>query len=984
MGTSMQAATRTAGNATDFEAAWQAAEDGDVIQLTNDVAITKTLWLGTANMNDAAKSITLDLNGFILTNAENNLAYMFVITHGELNVIGNGQIKQTGSKAQEVFRLTGSSYKNVNPKTAASGYYSHLTIGEGVFVDAKLNGIAIDEIANVTFGSTGKDANKYYYLHADYALATAGETPVSTMPSNLSTRMFKSSSAATSANRGLANGVRVDVYGKIEVSATGKYAIKANGNLAGPSNPAADNISSFWADPEETIAYAKEDGDEAYAPFIHIYSSADLRAPASNGSSKMPVSVYCSGYARWMIEGTCVGATGVYVKSGDVDIHNANIQSTATTYQAASSTNSGVTGAGSALVIESSKVYAGDIDVDISGDSKLSATSGYAIDESITYDASYNAGESKVNTITISGGTFEGGAAGVMTVCEQTAAEAASTVDETTITIIGGQANQGAATIGNQTLADYLSQQAESTHLTYVDNGQGGTTVVISQGDGPTPVATWAAIEALSDALNPVDVEWQAIENANMSHATIYLGELQINSGSANNLQQLTIPSDGVLQVEHLLMNAYARIIVEAGGKLIVTGAQGIVAPVADNILLKTSETAQAILLFKPEVSSNRHPNATVELYSKAYCKGNEQYVWQRFGVPTYNDDLKRTDIGYDHSAAPTAWRKIDHQEWVVFPATEGLKPFVCYGLTTTATSAIGVYEFKCPLMGNDNATLALTDEWNYYANSYMAPININAMFAIMQGAVEGTMYLYNPENNWWYEINKATYFFHNELPREVNPMQAFVFHRRAAGADPVLNYANHIWNPIMNPAGAPARNINSINKAMVEIAAADGTKDCVRMIEDAQFSADFDNSYDASKYMNENSFNLFAGEQLGIIATDNLEGTALTLTTKDQTSFTMTISQVNGMDYAIRDNLTGTEIAMVEGATYMFSVPANSTVEGRFEIVPMAKMPTAIENIEEAAAVKGIYSVSGQFLGNDYHSLPNGVYVVDGKKIVK
>jgi hypothetical protein len=135
---------------------------------------------------------------------------------------------------------------------------------------------------------------------------------------------------------------------------------------------------------------------------------------------------------------------------------------------------------------------------------------------------------------------------------------------------------------------------------------------------------------------------------------------------------------------------------------------------------------------------------------------------------------------------------------------------------------------------------------------------------------------------------------------------------------------------------------------------------------------------------MNENSFNLFAGEQLGIIATDNLEGTALTLNTKDQTSFTMTISHVNGMDYAIRDNLTGTEIAMVEGATYMFSVPANTTVEGRFEIVPMAKMPTAIENIEETAAVKGIYTVSGQFVGNDYHSLPNGVYVVDGQKIVK
>ena len=44
----------------------------------------------------------------------------------------------------------------------------------------------------------------------------------------------------------------------------------------------------------------------------------------------------------------------------------------------------------------------------------------------------------------------------------------------------------------------------------------------------------------------------------------------------------------------------------------------------------------------------------------------------------------------------------------------------------------------------------------------------------------------------------------------------------------------------------------------------------------------------------------------------------------------------------------------------------------------------TPMENVEATAAAKGIYTVSGQFVGNDYHSLPNGIYVVDGKKIVK
>ena len=87
VGANAWATTRTASNATEFENAWKAAQNNDVIQLTNDVTITKTLWLGTANMNDASKSITLDLNGWILTNDQSDLAYMFVITHGELNVI---------------------------------------------------------------------------------------------------------------------------------------------------------------------------------------------------------------------------------------------------------------------------------------------------------------------------------------------------------------------------------------------------------------------------------------------------------------------------------------------------------------------------------------------------------------------------------------------------------------------------------------------------------------------------------------------------------------------------------------------------------------------------------------------------------------------------------------------------------------------------------------------------------------------------------
>ena len=460
----------------------------------------------------------------------------------------------------------------------------------------------------------------------------------------------------------------------------------------------------------------------------------------------------------------------------------------------------------------------------------------------------------------------------------------------------------------------------------------------------------------------------------------------------------LTVQDGTTLNVENGVNIADgAKLVVEAGA-VVTVGEGGVVAANGDAIEVKTQEGKTGTFMIAPGVKENTHPMAKVQLVSKAkYIPAENKYVWQRFGIPAYMAGITKANVEYDHVANPTAWMKIEHENWSDFEDTDEFKPFTCYGLTTTATTEGAIYTFTCPLMGNGNAELDLADNWNYYANSYTAPINIRQLlkdFNDTYPSVSATVYLYRAYDNWWYEINKGAYVFGEDengqpLPEQIDPMQAFIFQRKNDGDNPVINYVSQIWNPIMEstPSSAPARNRKSYNKAMIEIATADGTKDAIRLIEDGQFSSAFDNSYDAAKYMNENSFNLFAevnDEKMGTIASDNLDGTMISMTTKGQTSFTMTISHVNGMNYAVRDMLTGTEIEMVEGATYMFSVPADANVEGRFQIVGKANAPTAIDNIEETAAVKGIYTITGQFVGNDYHSLPNGIYVVDGKKIVK
>ena len=152
-------------------------------------------------------------------------------------------------------------------------------------------------------------------------------------------------------------------------------------------------------------------------------------------------------------------------------------------------------------------------------------------------------------------------------------------------------------------------------------------------------------------------------------------------------------------------------------------------------------------------------------------------------------------------------------------------------------------------------------------------------------------------------------------------------------------------------------------------------------------YSDDFENGYDAMKYMNENAVNMFVtvnGEDLSAVATDAIEGKMLTIQTGKAVNYTLTIDAALGAEYAIRDNVTNQVIAIEEGATYEFAAQPNSTIAGRFEIVGRAQMPTAIENTEVKANVKGIYTIMGQYLGEDFDILPAGVYVVNGVKIVK
>ena len=1004
IGTNAWAATHSVSTDAQFETAWQNAASGDVIKLTSSIQLTHMMWLGTQNMNDASRHLEIDLNGYDLQTS--GVRYSFLITHGWLKISNSrpasGKVQATympSSGYSNLFYLTGSINKTVDPSQENVEYYTRLEIEDGVIITQDYYDTPLT-IAEIIKGGVAQKA---------YSTAVPAK-PTLTYITNVY------STAENASGKSIANGVRVDIRGTVNGQ---KYGIKSNGDLgntnfffnkrktAGNTKDTVEFSSTLIPADYKVLAT-----DDQYCPFIHIYPTGKVTAlPKKDDAAKKPVGIYASGYARWLVEGYVEGGVGAYVKSGEVDFKNATVKGTGETYTAAAATNSGVKASGSAIVMESASNYVGDMDVTIEGDTKVSSEHGYAIDESITYSE----GESKVNTITITGGTFQGGTIqvgtetveAVMKISDRTAEEAKSTTDETTITIIGGSASQGSATIGEQTLADFLADAATTgkqgdTHITYVDNGQGGTTMVISQGTAPAAVelgvASWQNGQAinwkhtLAEDDDPME-DVVGLSTLGSENKKLTLAELQI---SQNFDQQLTIEDGYTLEVGRVIMGSKAKIIVEAGGKFIVTGNQGIVAPVIGNIVLQhNSNTGKyATFLFNPAVTSNKHPNAIVEFTTNSWWQDNNNLQWEWFGIPTYttaksisskagddavyasvevfeNNDW--TDLGYIGGAYdnnPAVLAKLD-------------KPFAAYNLLAYRAfgDAAPTITISGELVGNVNAPLNANMKWNPFANSYTAEIDAPALVSALSASENIAHAIWvatqNTNGTITWDAKPA-----NKLVNQyktLKPMQAFMLNNNRYVEETAINYVSMVYEPAT--ASAPRRSaaVENATKVTINVANENGTWDDVDLCENNE------DSYE--KYMN-SDINIYVaeGEKIDYFATDDLENTYVGFSTVKGGNFTISFAKAEGREFDLIDLETGARVAVSEGETYSFSAAANSANDYRFKLVAPAKMPTAIENTEVKANAKGIFTLTGQFLGemNVWNTLPAGVYVVNGAKRVK
>ena len=106
-------------------------------------------------------------------------------------------------------------------------------------------------------------------------------------------------------------------------------------------------------------------------------------------------------------------------------------------------------------------------------------------------------------------------------------------------------------------------------------------------------------------------------------------------------------------------------------------------------------------------------------------------------------------------------------------------------------------------------------------------------------------------------------------------------------------------------------------------------------------------------------------------------DGTSLTVSVEggniDKSSFTM-----------VKGTFTDYSATVIGNGTVQITF---ATAKGRFFLdeVLLKSNTTGIQTVNAVAAPKtGIYTLDGRFLGNDYTVLPRGLYIINGKKVVK
>lgn len=451
------------------------------------------------------------------------------------------------------------------------------------------------------------------------------------------------------------------------------------------------------------------------------------------------------------------------------------------------------------------------------------------------------------------------------------------------------------------------------------------------------------------------------------------------------------------------------QLVVEEGA-VVAVGTAGMITTDNEALVIEASETKQGyFLLERVAQNENTQPIATVKLYTKGYQTGANPwtYKWQRFAIPVLNiTNANKPTNDYTDQAlfgGATTFKSYlygwNGNGWEQ-PANgwTGLEPLRGYQISNNTVSGGITYYFTGNLVGNADGNYEFqATGFDFFGNSYTAPINVEALLNTFdsQSGFEASVLVFDENENKFFPMNKATFDDYNsgmaeesDIKTQIKPMQAFIV-RGGQYATLDVDYIMTIWNPIMEPTPttAPARKASANTDVTILKITANGQKEMVALRQGEDYSSQFDNGADASKYMNEGTFNFYANTEIGEmahVATNSLNHTILGFQSNDEAEYTLTCSGQRGEIFKLRDLVTGFEMMLNQGDTYTFAQQPNTNIDARFEIISIMKSPTSVEEVLSSKVEGGIYTILGQYVGEDFESLPAGIYVIDGVKVIK
>ena len=470
----------------------------------------------------------------------------------------------------------------------------------------------------------------------------------------------------------------------------------------------------------------------------------------------------------------------------------------------------------------------------------------------------------------------------------------------------------------------------------------------------------------------------------------------QVKWGNADNWLPGTLPSlsddvfirhdvvvSGTGEAKSVTIESPNKVTVAPTGTLKV-GDGGVKNASVDNFKLQAATTGTnqgqtGVLLIDPACATM--PNATAEMYSKAYfdmnvdaSERNNAGAYQYVGSPMVAGTAAKTIF-------PNSWVYSwyeDSGEWKNKRKTLTLKPFVGYCTSQYMDPAGILIEHKGQLASNGNKVLNLSftatsaePGINVLANSYTAPIDITKFVDTdFSTGVDATIYLFNtgskndvkdhPELNGDLAGQFIAIPIHLAgtvkdgflLPAVIPAMQGFYVKANSAGSTLTLNYKRLVWNATHSNTPLRAKRAEEQKKgSLCVMVEADGWRDQVYLLESEEYDAAFENGYDAHKLMqgNLNIFTLEGEDALAVDATNHIAGTKIGVRTGEETAYTLTFGALSGeTEWSLYDAETQATIDIEEGMQYTFFAEPNSEIRDRFYITERNDAPAITTDLEK------------------------------------